>query len=71
MEESSRMIKDAPDPRKLLTQHEVCRILGVSPSTLQHLRRDRKISFLQFGHRSIRFREEAVLAFMRQREVNS
>ena len=53
---------------RLLTTREVCRRLGISIKTLQVLRSNRKIAYLRFGHRSIRFREEAVEKFMQRRE---
>lgn len=53
---------------RLLTSKEVCARLGVCFTTLQVLRRNRKIAYLRFGHRSIRFREEAVQEFLRRRE---
>ncbi len=53
---------------RLLTQREVCQRLGICAKTLQILRRNRKIAYLRFGHRSIRFREQAVEDFMRRRE---
>lgn len=53
---------------KLLTPADVCRRLGISFKTLRLLRKARKIAYLRFGHRSIRFREEAVADFMRRRE---
>ena len=53
---------------RLLTQREVCQRLGICPTVLQRLRRDRKIAYLRFGYRSIRFREEAVEDFLRRRE---
>lgn len=57
----------ALDPR-LLTHREVCERLRISPKTLQKLRTARKISYIRFGHRSIRFRPEAVEEFIRRRE---
>jgi len=53
---------------KLLTTYEVCRRLGICATVLQRLRRERKIAFIKFGHRSIRFREEAVQEFLRRKE---
>jgi excisionase family DNA binding protein len=53
---------------RLLTTREVCKRLGVCIKTLQVLRSNRKIAYLRFGHRSIRFREEAVEAFIQRRE---
>jgi excisionase family DNA binding protein len=53
---------------RLLTTSEVCERLGVCIKTLQVLRSNRKIAYLRFGHRSIRFREQAVEEFLRQRE---
>ena len=53
---------------QLLTSREVCSRLGVCPKTLQVLRKSRKIAYLRFGHRSIRFREQAVEEFLRRRE---
>jgi excisionase family DNA binding protein len=54
---------------RLLTQREVCRLLKLSPKTLQILRRTRQIPFVKFGHRSIRFRPDEIQEFVRQREV--
>lgn len=54
------------DPDKLLTQAEVCQLLRVSAKTLQILRRERRIKFMRFGHRTIRFHQSAVLAFIAQ-----
>lgn len=53
---------------RLLTTAEVCRRLGVCIKTLQVLRNRRKIAYIRFGHRSIRFRENAVEDFIRRRE---
>jgi excisionase family DNA binding protein len=53
---------------RLLTTREVCRRLGISIRTLQVLRSNRKIAYLRFGHRSIRFREQAVADFIQRRE---
>lgn len=53
---------------RLLTTTEVCRRLGVCIKTLQVLRNRRKIAYIRFGHRSIRFRENAVEDFIRRRE---
>ncbi len=53
---------------KLLTQREVATLLGVSIKTLQILRRNRKIGFARLGHRTIRFRESQVSAFLQKRE---
>lgn len=55
---------------KLLTQREASRILGVSQKTLQTLRRTRKIGYVQFGHRTIRFRESDLWQFIAKRERN-
>ena len=56
------------DANKLLSQSEVCALLGVSQKTLQMLRRHHKIGFARLGHRTIRFRPEQVDAFLRKRE---
>ena len=56
---------------RLLTQREVCQRLGICPKKLQQLRRAREISFIRWGHRTIRFRVEAVEAFLRRREVKA
>lgn len=53
---------------KLLTTREVCLRLGICMKTLQVLRSRRKIAYIRFGHRSIRFREQAVEEFLRRRE---
>ena len=49
---------------KLLTQREVSELLGVSVKTLQVLRRNQKIGFVRFGHRTIRFRESEISKFV-------
>jgi excisionase family DNA binding protein len=49
---------------KLLTQREVSELLGVSVKTLQLLRRNQKLAFVRFGHRTIRFRESEVSKFV-------
>ena len=54
---------------RLLTQREVCDRLRICPKKLQILRRTKQIAYLKFGHRSIRFREEAVEKFLRQSEA--
>ena len=53
---------------RLLTTREVCQRLGICLKTLQVLRSNRKIAYIRFGHRSIRFREEAVREFIVRRE---
>lgn len=57
-----------PQDAKLLTTHEVCDRLGICIKTLQILRKRRKIAYISFGHRSIRFREQAVEDFLQRRE---
>jgi len=57
-----------PTEGRLLTQTEVCVRLGICRKTLQVLRRTRKIGYVQFGHRTIRFRESVVEEFIRRRE---
>lgn len=52
----------------LLNQRDVCTLLRVSAKTLQRLRRERLIRFVQFGPHSIRFRQEDVGDFIRRRE---
>ena len=54
---------------RLLTQTEVAARLGCSRKTLQNFRLARKIGYVQFGHRTIRFRESAVEAFVRSKEI--
>jgi excisionase family DNA binding protein len=54
---------------RLLTQKEVCQRLRICPSKLQRLRRLRQIPFVQWGHRTIRFRESAVEAFVSSKEI--
>lgn len=54
---------------RLLTQTEVCQRLGICRKTLQTLRCRRKIGFVQFGHRTIRFRESDVQKFIERRLV--
>jgi excisionase family DNA binding protein len=49
-----------------LTQKEVCQLLRISPKKLQLLRRDRKIKYLKYGHRSIRFRQQDVAEYIRK-----
>jgi excisionase family DNA binding protein len=51
---------------RLLTQREVSELLGLSVKTLQVLRRNRKIEFVRFGHRTIRIRESEVSRFCSQ-----
>ena len=53
---------------RLLTTRKVCRRLDICIKTLQVLRNTRKIAYLRFGHRSIRFREEAVEQFLERRK---
>jgi excisionase family DNA binding protein len=53
---------------RLLTSREVCQRLGICIRSLQILRSTRKIAFIRFGHRSIRFREEAIDQFLQHRE---
>jgi len=53
---------------RLLTTREVCQRLGVCIKTLQNLRVNRKIAYIRYGHRSIRFRPEAVEQFLQRRE---
>lgn len=56
---------------KLLTQTEVCQRIGISRKTLQNLRHRRKIGYLRFGHRTIRFRESEVNRFIAKIEHNA
>ena len=53
---------------RLLTTREVCKRLGICLKTLQQLRANRKIAYIRFGHRSIRFREQAIEQFLARRE---
>ena len=52
----------------MLTQTEVCKLFRVTPKTLQNWRRLRKIGYVKFGHRSIRFRQEDIADFIERRE---
>lgn len=52
----------------MLNQREVCRLLAISPKTLQTLRRSRKIRFVRLSARAIRFRQEDVAEFLQRRE---
>jgi excisionase family DNA binding protein len=52
----------------LLTQRDVCALLRISAKSLQRMRRERLIKFVQFGPHSIRFRQEDVGEFIRRRE---
>ena len=52
----------------LLNQRDVCALLRISAKSLQRLRRERRIKFIQFGPHSIRFRQEDVGEFIRRRE---
>lgn len=54
---------------RLLTQKEVCDRLRICASKLQRLRRMRQIAFVRFGYNAIRFRESAVDAFVRSKEI--
>ena len=57
-----------PHDPGLLTTRDVCTRLRISMKTLQILRKRRKIAYIRFGHRSIRFREQAIEEFLRRRE---
>jgi excisionase family DNA binding protein len=48
---------------RYLTQAEVCSRLRISPKTLQQYRKQGRIPFRNFGHRSIRIRESEVAMF--------
>jgi len=52
----------------MLKQQEVCALLRISAKTLQRLRRENWIRFVQWGPHSIRFRQEDVAEFIRRQE---
>ena len=52
----------------LLTTRDVCYQLGISRSTLQRLRRHRKIGYVTLGYRSLRFRQQDVDRFISRRQ---
>jgi len=56
------------NPDNLLTINEVCALLRISPQALQSLRMRRKIAYVHFGHKTIRFHEQAVRDFLKRRE---
>jgi excisionase family DNA binding protein len=53
--------------RPLLTQREVCKLLGFCSKTVKKLRQSGKLPFVKLGYRSIRFRQEDVGAFVNRR----
>jgi excisionase family DNA binding protein len=55
------------DPNRLLTQREVAEILRISPKKLQIMRRTGQISFITFGHRTIRFRPSEIQRLLGQK----
>jgi excisionase family DNA binding protein len=56
---------------QFLTQQEVCQLLRISPKKLQQMRRMKQIKYLQYGYRSIRFRHEDVIAYIRRHEMKA
>jgi len=56
---------------RLLTTRETCERLRVCPKTLQIYRREKRLSYVNLGHRSIRYRESVIEGFIlaRQKEI--
>lgn len=52
-------------PLRLLTGPETCKLLGVSPGTLQNLREKGQIKALKFGSR-YRYRPESIEKFLEE-----
>lgn len=52
---------------QLLTQKEAASLLRVSVKTLQILRRTGKLPFVKFGFHCIRFKQEDIERFVRER----
>jgi hypothetical protein len=58
-----------PDHDKLLTTPEVARWLGVAPQWLETCRRrDEGPAYIRVNARKIRYRRDAVMAWLRERE---
>jgi len=53
----------------LLSQAEVCAVLGISRKTLQRLRKERRISFARLGHRTIRIRQSQLESLIRESQL--
>jgi excisionase family DNA binding protein len=51
---------------KLLTQKEVAAMLRVSLKTVQLLRRNHRLPFERYGHRTVRVRESALAQFKQE-----
>jgi hypothetical protein len=58
-----------PGKGELLTEAELARPLGETPRTIRNWRHKGIIPYLVLGHRSIRYRLDAVLAALDKREV--
>lgn len=56
------------DPLQLLTLHEVAKLLGVHPKTVQRLYKSKQIKGVKLGLRSLKFRRHVVEHFIRLRE---
>lgn len=57
----------AIDP--LLTQEEVCNLLGICAKTLQVWRRQGRVSFSRLGYKTIRIRQSEVLEIIRRNQI--
>jgi excisionase family DNA binding protein len=64
-----RFLADAQLADPLLTQSEVCALLGISVKTLQVWRRQGKVLFARLGYRTIRIRQSQVLQLVRESQL--
>lgn len=62
------MATSAPADR-YLTQREVCEALRISLKTLQVWRRQRRLTFYRFGHKTVRIRESELLRLQTEARV--
>jgi hypothetical protein len=60
-----------PGEGELLTEAELARPLGETPRTIRNWRHKGIIPYLVLGHRSIRYRLDAVLAALGKREIKA
>lgn len=54
---------------RLLTQAEVCQVLGISRKTLQQWRKKSRLLFSRLGYRTIRIRESEILRLVRETQL--
>ena len=57
--------------KKLVDKHYIAEMLGIEPVTVVKMAQGKRIPHYKFGHRSLRFDEREVLAWLEKKKVSA